>query len=60
MEDFRLILSSCVHLVYCESGIETPFLRHSRLRKGVHLVYCESGIETSFPVCSLKSEKLFI
>ena len=41
-------LSGClVHLVYCESGIET-FCKFTFLLicKSVHLVYCESGIET--------------
>ena len=39
--------SSVVHLVYCESGIETGTgaLRSWWYRR-VHLVYCESGIET--------------
>ena len=37
-----------VHLVYCESGIETAVLRQIIQNFLVHLVYCESGIETSF------------
>ena len=35
-----------VHLVYCESGIETTAAINTACRKQVHLVYCESGIET--------------
>ena len=36
-----------VHLVYCESGIETANDEHCYSNnKKVHLVYCESGIET--------------
>ncbi len=35
-----------VHLVYCESGIETFAGNLLLNRKQVHLVYCESGIET--------------
>ena len=35
-----------VHLVYCESGIETLNGAKFSTEYGVHLVYCESGIET--------------
>ena len=36
-----------VHLVYCESGIETEGCPSLLQHQSVHLVYCESGIETS-------------
>ena len=40
--------STKVHLVYCESGIETVIIIIIAANiKNVHLVYCESGIETS-------------
>ena len=35
-----------VHLVYCESGIETTICHYVQKLLFVHLVYCESGIET--------------
>ena len=35
-----------VHLVYCESGIETKIPTYGSTNIIVHLVYCESGIET--------------
>mgnify|MGYP004658367899 CR=1 FL=1 len=35
-----------VHLVYCESGIETTTVFQATAIDEVHLVYCESGIET--------------
>ena len=43
----RHVRKNLVHLVYCESGIETSLERQDTCEfDHVHLVYCESGIET--------------
>ena len=52
--------SGAVHLVYCESGIETAKNTASIDKHAVHLVYCESGIETIVnPWCRKKKRSSF-